>query len=58
MTGTRFCETRLMPEKQVEPETIEPPPFLQTWRNVYTAVVIYLAGLVSVLFILTRLFHY
>jgi hypothetical protein len=47
-----------MPENRVDPEIIEPPPFLHTWSNVYTAVVIYLAVMVGGLFILTRLFRY
>ena len=29
----------------------EPPPFLGTWKRVYTAVLIYVAVLVSVLYL-------
>jgi hypothetical protein len=39
------------------PET-EPPPFLGTWRRVYSAVLTYLAVLVVLLYVITRVFHY
>jgi hypothetical protein len=34
----------------------EPPPFLGTWRRVYTAVLIYLACLIAVFYVFTRMF--
>ena len=34
----------------------EPPPFLGTWGRVYLMVVIYLAGLIAVLYSLSRAF--
>ncbi len=35
------------------PDWDEPPPFLRTWRRVYTAVVLYTLVLVVILYILT-----
>jgi hypothetical protein len=32
----------------------EPPPFLGTWRNVYIAVLVYLAALICVFYLFTR----
>lgn len=32
----------------------EPPPFLGTWRNVYTLVLAYLAALMAVFYAFTR----
>jgi len=34
----------------------EAPPFLRTWRRVYIAVLVYLAGLILGLLICTRVF--
>lgn len=34
----------------------EPPPFLKTWRRVYIAVLIYLAGVITTFYIFTRIF--
>jgi len=34
----------------------EPPPFLGTWRNVYIAVVIYLAVIIALFYAFTRAF--
>jgi hypothetical protein len=34
----------------------EPPPFLRTWPRVYTAVVVYLALLITACYAFTRLF--
>jgi hypothetical protein len=33
----------------------EPPPFLGTWRSVYTGVLLYLALLIAILYIFSRL---
>ena len=32
----------------------EPPPFLGTWKRVYTAVLLYSAALISALYLITR----
>jgi len=34
----------------------EPPPFLGKWPRVYTAVVVYLALLISLCYVFTRVF--
>ena len=34
----------------------EPPPFLGTWPRVYTAVLIYLAILITLFYVFTRMF--
>jgi len=34
----------------------EPPPFLGTWPRVYAAVLIYLASLIALFYLFTRLF--
>lgn len=34
----------------------EPPPFLGTWGRVYAAVLIYLACLISLFYVFTRMF--
>jgi len=34
----------------------EPPPFLGTWPRVYTAVLIYLAILILLFYVFTRMF--
>jgi hypothetical protein len=34
----------------------EPPPFLGTWRRVYTAVIAYLAFLIALCYAFTRTF--
>ncbi len=35
----------------------EPPPLLGTWRRLYCAVLLYLAGLISLFYVFTRLFR-
>jgi hypothetical protein len=35
----------------------EPPPFLGTWRRVYTAVALYLAALILLMYGFTRAFN-
>jgi hypothetical protein len=42
-------------EKSMEPE--EPPPFLSRWNRVYAAVVVYLGILITLLYIITRMFR-
>jgi len=34
----------------------EPPPFLGTWRRIYTLVLAYLALLITAFYIFTRIF--
>ena len=34
----------------------EPPPFLGTWRRIYTAVLVYLALLIAAFYVFTRVF--
>jgi len=35
----------------------DPPPFLRTWRRVYFAVLVYLAGLIGVFYLFTRAYR-
>lgn len=35
----------------------EPPPFLRTWRRVYTAVLVYLVCLIAIFYVFTRTFR-
>jgi hypothetical protein len=40
------------------PDTSEaPPPFLRTWRRVYTAVLIYLACIITAFYLFTRAYR-
>ena len=39
-----------------KPPLDEPPPFLVTWKRVYTAVALYLAFLISLFYGFTRAF--
>ena len=39
----------------IPPDT-EPPPFLGTWRRVYTSVLVYLACVIIAFYIFTRTF--
>ena len=34
----------------------EPPPFLGSWRRVYTAVLVYLAFVIAAFYAFTRIF--
>jgi len=34
----------------------EPPPFLGSWRRVYTAVLVYLAVLIAGFYVFTRVY--
>jgi hypothetical protein len=38
------------------PENDEPPPFLVSWRRVYTAVLVYLGCLIAAFYVFTRAF--
>ena len=40
----------------MHPMPDEPPPFLGTWRRVYTLVLLYLAAVITVFWIFTRYF--
>jgi hypothetical protein len=44
-----------MPEPRDVPD--EPPPFLGSWRRVYLAIVLYLAGLISLFYAFTRAYR-
>lgn len=35
----------------------EPPPFLGTWKRVYTVILLYLAALIALFWIFTRTFN-
>ena len=35
----------------------EPPPFLGTWRRVYTAILIYLAVIIAGFYLFTRAYR-
>jgi hypothetical protein len=39
----------------IEPD--EPPPFLRTWRRVYTAILIYLAAIIAGFYLFTRAYR-
>ena len=39
----------------LDPE--EPPPFLGTWRRVYTAILIYLAVIIAGFYLFTRAYR-
>jgi len=45
-----------MPDLPTRPVHDEPPPFLGSWRNVYIAVLCYLALLILGLYVFTRAF--
>jgi hypothetical protein len=38
------------------PHDDEPPPFLGTWRRVYTVTLVYLACVIGVFYLFTRAF--
>lgn len=38
-------------------EPDDAPPFLGTWRRVYTAVVIYLAAIIAAFYVFTRAYR-
>jgi hypothetical protein len=44
-----------MPELRDVPD--EPPPFLGTWRRVYVAVLVYLAGIILALYLFARVYR-
>jgi hypothetical protein len=44
-----------MPELPRDPD--EPPPFLGTWRRVYTAILIYLCLIIGGLYLFTRAYR-
>lgn len=46
------------PNSNVRQPLDEPPPFLRSWKNVYTAVLCYLAALIALLYVITRHFAY
>jgi hypothetical protein len=44
-----------MPELRDEADS--PPPFLGSWRRVYAAVLVYLAGVILVAYFFTRAYR-
>ena len=44
-----------MPEPPDVPDS--PPPFLGSWRRVYVAVLIYLAGVILAAYVFTRAYR-
>jgi hypothetical protein len=44
-----------MPQTPRDPD--EPPPFLGTWRRVYTVILIYLGVIVAGLYLFTRAYR-
>lgn len=44
-----------MPERPVAPD--EPPPFLRTWKRVYTAILIYLCLIILASWVFTRAYR-
>jgi hypothetical protein len=40
-----------------KPPIDEPPPFLRTWKRVYTAIVLYLTALIALFYIFTRMYR-
>ena len=44
-----------MPEPRDVPD--EPPPFLGTWKRVYSAVLIYLVVIIAVFYAFTRAYR-
>jgi hypothetical protein len=47
-----------MPDDDHEQDSMEAPPFLGTWANVYRAVIAYLMALLVLLYVVTQMFHY
>jgi hypothetical protein len=45
---------RDMTPQEAMDQTIDPPPFLRTWRNLYIAVLVYLALLITALSLVGR----
>ena len=50
-----LCHYVLMPARP--PESDEPPPFLGTWRRVYTAILIYLCLIIFGFYLFTRAYR-
>jgi hypothetical protein len=40
-----------------DPMPDEPPPILGAWRRLYTAVLLYLAALIGLFYLFTRIFQ-
>jgi hypothetical protein len=51
-----MSERRAAGAVDLRPMRDDPPPFLRAWPRVYRAVLIYLALLVSALYVITRVF--
>ena len=50
-----LCHYVLMPQLPRDPD--ERPPFLGTWRRVYTAILIYLGLLIGAFYLFTRAYR-
>lgn len=44
-----------MTDSPDKPMPDEPPPFLGTWRNVYIFVLVYLAVVITLMYLFTRM---
>ena len=53
--ASAVLHSSLMPHDRAQMPD-EPPPFLGTWPRVYTAVLVYLAVLIVLFYIFTRMF--
>jgi hypothetical protein len=53
--GHAVLHSSLMPEDRAQMPD-EPPPFLGTWPRVYAAVLVYLALLIVLFYVFTRMF--
>ncbi len=43
-------------DDSLRPVVDEPPPFLGSWRRVYIGVLLYLASLIGLFYVFTRVF--
>ncbi len=46
-----------MPQPHTRDVPDEPPPFLHTWRRVYIATLVYLAFIIFVCYLFTRVYR-
>ncbi len=47
----------MIEDRSERPVGEEPPPFLGTWRRVYIGVLLYLASLIGLFYVFTRVFE-
>jgi len=55
LNASVLCHHVLMPQLPQDPD--EPPPFLGTWRRVYTGVLIYLGAIIAGSYLFTRAYR-